>query len=287
MLGRMMLGQAGEWWPAWDLFGDAILVGTMLAIALPLGGVLLVLRQQMFVAAAIGQAATLGVALALACGLGSAHALTHGAGRGAALACACAAAAVTAIAALRALSVRQSTLENRSAWTFLISGSVAMLLLDGVPHGPQAVQQLFLSSLLTVAPGEVGMVAVGAALTLGAAARSRRLLLWAIDPTTAAAHGAHLVAHDVVVGALLGLWLGWAIFTAGLLFTFGATVLPVLAARAAARSLRGVLVLAPLLGGGGQWLAFVLAHRLDLPPAQVFVALQGTLAMVARLVARR
>jgi len=283
----VILLQAGSWWPDWELFGDAILLGALLAAILPLGGALLVLRQQVFVAAAIGQAATLGIAVALACGLCSAHALAHAEGRAAALVCACTAAAVTATAALRTLSTRQTTLEASSAWTFLFAGSTAMLLLDGVPHGPQAVQQLFLSSLLTVAPNDLAIAAGGAVVTVLVAGRCRRLPLWAIDPTTAAAHGANLWRYDLLAGALLGLGLGWAIFTTGLLFTFGATVLPVLAARQVARSLRVVLLLAPLLGVGGLLLSFAVAHRLDLPPGQVFVATQAAGAGLLRLWGRR
>lgn len=282
-----MPAQSGGFWPDWALFGDAILVGTLLAMVLPFGGALLVLRQQVFVTAAIGQAATLGFAVALALGLGSAHDLGHSHGRAGLVGCGMAAAVLTAIAALRALSARQSTMEARSAFVFLFAGSVAMLLLDRVPHGPQVVQRLFLSSLLTVAPSDVWLVLVGALLSLLGLRWRRRLLLWAIDPATAEAHGGKALHHDLVVGTWLGLWLGYAIVATGLVFTFGAAVLPVLAVRSWVRSLWAALLLAPLLGAAGLVAGFVLAHRFDLPPGQVFVALLGTVAAVARLLPRR
>lgn len=282
-----MLAQSGGFWPDWALFGDAILVGTLLAMVLPLGGALLVLRQQVFVTAAIGQAATLGFAVALVLGLGSAHDLGHSHGRAGLVGCGMAAAVLTAIAALRALSARQSTMEARSAFVFLFAGSAAMLLLDRVPHGPQVVQHLFLSSLLTVAPSDVWLVLVGAVVSLLGLRWRRRLLLWAIDPATAEAHGSKALHHDLVVGTWLGLWLGYAIVATGLVFTFGASVLPVLAVRSWVRSLWAALLLAPLLGGAGLLAGFVLAHRFDLPPGQVFVALLGTVAAAARLLARR
>ena len=56
----------GGWWPDWALFGDALATGAWLGVVLPWLGVLLLLRQQVFVAAAIGQAANLGVAGAMA-----------------------------------------------------------------------------------------------------------------------------------------------------------------------------------------------------------------------------
>lgn len=282
-----LAAQGAGFWPDWALFGDAILVGLVLAMVLPLGGTLLVLRQQVFVTAAIGQAATLGFAVALALGLGSAHDLGHGHGRTAVVGCGLAAAVMTAIAALRVLSVRQSTMEARSAFVFLFAGSAAMLLLDGVPHGPQVVQRLFLSSLLTVAPSDVWLVLVGAVASLLGLRWRRRVLLWAIDPATASAHGANRDRYDLVVGLWLGLWLGYAIFATGLVFTFGASVLPVLVARSLARSLRAVLLLGPLCGGAGLLAAFLLAHRFDLPPGQVFVALLGVLALGMRMLLRR
>ncbi len=281
------MAQGQGWWPDWTLFGDAMLVGGVLACVLPCFGVLLVLRQQVFVAAAIGQAATLGFAAALAGGLGHAHG-GDGHGRGAVVGAGAIAAIATSIAALRAMSARQSTLEARSAWVFLFGGSAAMVLLNDVPHGPQAVQRLFLSSLLTVAPHDVGLVAVGALLlAVVALPLRRRLLLWAIDPWTAAAHGARLWRYDLLVGAVLGAWFAYAIAATGLVFTFGAAVLPVLAARALAGSLRSVLLLAPVLGGLGLVLAFAVAHRCDLPPGQVFTAVQGALALLCRLLSRR
>lgn len=279
--------QGQGWWPDWTLFGDAMLVGGALAAVLPCFGVLLVLRQQVFVAAAIGQAATFGFAAALACGLGHAHG-GDAHGRGAVVSAGAAAAIATAIAALRAMSARQSTLEARSAWVFLFGGSAAMVLLNDVPHGPQAVQRLFLSSLLTVAPTDVWLVGAGALLLVVVAMPlRRRLLLWAIDPWTAAAHGASLVCCDLLVGVVLGAWFAYAIAATGLVFTFGAAVLPVLAARSLGGSLRSVLLLAPTLGVVGLALAFALAHRFDLPPGQVFTAVQGALSLLCRLLARR
>lgn len=286
----MIGAQANGWWPDWSLFGDSIVVGFGLALLLPLFGALLVLRQQIFVAAAIGQAATFGFAAALACGYGAAHALdhAHAHGHGLVIAVGIAAAAATAVVALRAMSAGQSTLEARSAWIFLFGGSAAMVLLNDVPHGPQAVQRLFLSSLVTVEPHDVAIVASAAPLLLLLAwPRRRRLLLWAIDPLTAAAHGASLWRLDLLVGALLGAAIGYAIFTTGLVFTFGAAVLPVLVARSVAPSLRAALWSAPAIGALGLAAAFALAHHHDLPLGPVFTALLGVVTLAARALRRR
>jgi zinc transport system permease protein len=283
-----MSADAG-WWPDWALFGDALVVGVLLAAVLPCFGVLLVLRQQVFVAAAIGQAANFGIALALASGL----AVAHGHGQddaehrtfvvGAGLL----AAVGTAIAALRRLSARASTLEAHSALVFLGGSAGAMVLLADQPHGLQELQRLFLSSLLAVDRADLGW-AFGTALATAAAlaTRSRHLLGWALEPRAAAAHGTPIGTYDLVVGAVLGIAIGQAIHATGLLFTFGATILPVLAARELAGSLRTVLVLAPSLGAGGMVAAFALGHRLDLPPGQLAVALWAGLVATSAVLRR-
>lgn len=289
-----MIGAAQDsgpgWWPDWQLFGDAMATGLLLSVVLPWFGVLLVLRQQLFVAAAIGQAANTGIAVAMAIAgaFGSLHLHGGDGGRWWLLASGSLFAMATAVAALRALSGSRSTLEARSAWVFLVGGAGAMVLLADAPHGLQELQRLFLSSLLAARPGDVWFGA-GALLVTAAwlALRPRQLLAWALEPRTAAAHGLPVARLDVMAGGLVGLVIGQSILATGLVFTFGAVVLPVLAARELASSLRGLLLLAPLCGVLGQTLAFALAHRADLPPGQVAVVVFGALALLARLARRR
>ena len=277
--------QQSGWWPDWSLFGDAIATGLLLAIVLPWFGVLLVLRQQLFLAAAIGQAANAGIALAMAgaAAFASVHVHGGGAGRWWLFASGGLMAMLTAVLALRALSVRRSTLEAGSAWVFLVGATGAMLVLADAPHGLQELQRLFLSSLLAAGPDDV-WIAAAAVLVVGGWlwSRPRQRLAWALEPRTAAAHGGAVFGHDVVVGVLIGSVFCHAILATGLMFTFGATVLPVLAARELAGSLRGVVLLAPTIGVLGQGIAFALAHRADLPPGQVAVVVFGAAALLAR-----
>lgn len=273
--------QEAGWWPAWELFGDALLGGLLLAAVLPLLGIVLVLRQQTFVAAAIGQAANFGIAVTMVMIAASTGGHAHEVG--AALGGGLLAAVLASIAALRAMSARASTLEARSAFVFLVCGSGALLLLADAPHGAQALQRLFLSSLLAIGRGELLTVGFAAAVVLALAARhAHAVLAWAMDPRTTAAHGGRVLRMDVLVGCVLGLVLGLAMHVAGLVFTFGLTILPVLAVREVALSLRAVLLAAPVLGVVVQALAFALAHRFDLPPGQVAVVVAGGAVVLAR-----
>ncbi|MBL8751630.1 MAG: metal ABC transporter permease [Planctomycetes bacterium] len=267
----------------WELFGDAIVVGALLAALLPLLGVLLVLRHQMFLAASIGQAATLGIAFAWCIGGGDGHGDTSVA----ALAAGQSLAMATAIAAMRALSVRDAAFEARAAWTFLFAGSASMLLLANAPHGAHGVQRLVLSSVLGASRTDVVGAAVLLAIVVVALSwRGRGLLAWAIDPPFAQVVGTPVLAYDLVVGAFVGFAIGFAIQATGLAFTFGATVLPVLAARVLAASLASLLWLAPAVGvaafGGGFWFG----DRADVPPGQSAVVVAAVAVPLAVAIRR-
>jgi ABC-type Mn2+/Zn2+ transport system permease subunit len=267
----------------WTLFHDAILVAVLLGGLLPLCGIVLLLRQQVFLSAAVGQAATLGIALGIALGL-----RVDG---GVALSFAIGAGALTAVLAMRALSTGGPQLEATSALLFLLGGAASVLLASRDPHGLEDVKKLTLSSVLGVAPVDVAVAAGALCTSLLLLWRWRhRVLLWATDPVTAQVHGSPLFLFDLAVGGWIGACIGFAIQVTGLLFAFGATVLPVLAARQACRSLRAVWWSAPLLGGAGTLLALASVHLLgqaypesfDLPPGQSAVAMQCALVLLAR-----
>ncbi len=281
----------GGWWPDWTLFGDALATGAWLGFVLPWLGVLLLLRQQVFVAAAIGQAANLGVAAAMAAAgwLGACPLHIAGASSPPWLVLASVApACLAAYAALRAGDGTRAAIEAPSAVVFLVGSAGAMVVLADQPHGAQELQRLFLSSLLSAGPVDA-WCAAAAAVVVGAAlcCRPRLLLAWAADPRTARAHGAPVRRLDVLGAVAVGAVVGQSLLATGLLYTFAAMTLPVLAARSLAGSLRGVVLLAPVVGVGGQAAAFALAHRLDLPPGQVAVLVYAALAGAASAVRRR
>lgn len=267
----------------WALFGDAILAGGLLATLLPLLGVVLVLRHQVFLTASIGQAATLGIAFAWWLGAGDDHGehdvVTLVAGASCAMA--------TAIAAMRALSVRDAAIEARAAWVFLVAGAGSMLLLANSPHGTHGIQRLLLSSVLGASPTDVVIAAVALlVVVVGIVRRRRGLVAWAIDPQFAAVCGSNVASFDVAIGALLGALIGFSIHATGLVFTFGAALLPVLVARHVATSLAAVVLFAPLIGLLGFGTGFVVGDRVDLPPGQVTVVVLAALVPLAALAAR-
>jgi len=115
----------------------------------------------------------------------------------------------------------------------------------------------------------------------------RRLALWAIDPLSARVYGVNMAWLDLLVAAAIGTTLAFAIHVAGLPFAFATAILPVLAARELAGSLRTVAWLAPLLGAGGFAIGWWWATAQDLPPGQCAVLIHAAMAVVARGSRRR
>lgn len=272
-----------------SLFYAAYGSALVLALLLPWLGVVLVLRQRVFTAAAVAQSAALGFSLGLWFGLGDDHAghgdcgpwlLLLGASFG----------VLAGLFAMQRLRNGVAGLESWAAVLFLLGSSGSMLLLSNSPHGMQDIQRMQLSSLLgateldlTIALA-LGAVAFGAGLAFG-----KRILLVASDESVAQVLGLPVRAWRTALGVFLGLCLSFAIHTTGLLFTFGCTVLPVLLAREFAPSLRAVLWLSPALSAGtvvfALWLAQI--ESLDWPPGQTAVALQASLVAVVMAAKRR
>ncbi|HLQ38788.1 MAG TPA: metal ABC transporter permease [Planctomycetota bacterium] len=268
---------------SWPLFHDSYLVALLLAAMLPLFGIVLVLRQQVFLSAALGQASTLGLAVGLWLGMGAEHAPGSSHEETLALGLALVAGVATAVLSLRALSARGSHLEARSSWVFLLGGSASVLLLANAPHGMHEVQRLLLSSILGASPADVWIAAVALVLLVVLVlCFKNRVLLWAMDPVTAQVHGSSPLRYDLEVGIALGLMTAFASHAAGSLFAFGVMVLPVLLARELCTSLRAVLWSAPLSSVLLVAVSLFVAYSADLPPGQVAVALMAILLPPAR-----
>jgi zinc transport system permease protein len=279
---------------AWELFGDAVLAGLAMSAALPLVGLLLVLRRQVFLCAAIGQSGGLGIAfgiwLVLAVGgphlhwqtVAGSFPLLFGSGFGVA------AAWLALRQSAQGMTEAGGNPEARAAWLFLLGGSGAMVLLAEAPHGLQTVQQLLLSSLLGATGADRWLACALLSLLIGAACLwPRRLALWAIDPLSARVYGANMALLDLLVALAIGTTLAFAIHVAGLPFAFAGAILPVLSARELAGSLRTVTWLAPLLGTLGFGLGWWWATAQDLPPGQCAVLTHAAMAGAARLLRRR
>jgi ABC-type Mn2+/Zn2+ transport system permease subunit len=273
---------------AWTLFGNAWTTGLLLAALLPILGVVLVAREQIFVAAAVSQAATLGIATATWLGATLLHETADDHLDSAAVPCSLLFAVAGMLFSTRSGLRQGDSGEARAGIVFLAGGSLSMLLLASHPHGLAEVQHLMFSSLLGASRQDVWIAAAMLLCTLLAGSlRFARWRLWVLDPTTAQALGVPARRYALGIALASGLAIGFSIHCAGALFTFGICVLPALIARRLARTIRATFLLAPALGVTTTLLGLVAADALDLPPGQLVVALLCTGLAAVWLLGRR
>jgi len=255
---------------SWPLFQEGYLAAILCGVLLSLLGVMVVGRNEVFLAAAVAQASVLGVALSLTLEWGNPVVL--------AVSLSVAAALSTAGRARRGGGRR----EEITAWVFLGASSLAVLVLTRSPVGMKSVQSVLSSSLLGASTTEVWVFAI-MTLIAGVAvlAWHRRLVLLLLDPVMASAAGMAVGLWSTVIAASMGLASGLAIQCTGLLFAFGCMVLPALIARNLSRTVGPMFLIAPATGLISVVTGLLLAHAYDFPPGQLIVAILAALLVAA------
>jgi ABC-type Mn2+/Zn2+ transport system permease subunit len=272
---------------SWALFRDSYLTGWLIAVLLPMLGVLVAARDQVFLGAAVSQASLLGIAAALrlvsALGLASVSWIdpdtfvSSVAGLAAVLA-----ALFTARGGMRSGDSHESI----TGFVFRPGASGAVLLMAHSPHGMEEIHRLLASTIIGATQGDVAVFAALVLATTALVVRATpQLLLLVMDPEMARSVGMRVERWNLGLAVWLGLVVGLSNGVAGAIFTFGCLVLPALTARSLCREVRTMFVVAPVVGLGSAVVAFFLAHGLDYPPGQTAAVLQ-CLALAGAWVAR-
>ncbi|MEW6270109.1 MAG: iron chelate uptake ABC transporter family permease subunit [Thermodesulfobacteriota bacterium] len=273
---------------SWALFHDSYLAGWLIALLLPLLGVVVVARDQIFLGAAISQASLLGIACGLRAGAIAVFATLPGIASDAFLSgMAGAFAVLAALLTTHGARGRGDSHESVTGLVFLLSASLSVLLLSHSPHGTEEIHRLLASTIIGATPGDVGIFVALVALTAAVVAlRHRELTLLVMDPQMASAVGLGVRRWGLALAVWLGVVVGLSNRVAGSIFTFGCLVLPALAARNLCREVRTMFVVAPLVGLAGSVVSFVVAHDLDYPPGQT-TAFVLSLVLIAAWSVRR
>ncbi|MDZ4339742.1 MAG: iron chelate uptake ABC transporter family permease subunit [candidate division NC10 bacterium] len=268
---------------SWALFHNTYLAGWLIGLLLAFVGVLVVARDQIFLGAAITQVSTLGIAL----GMWISSAVTVGAfpwlqADGFLALMAVLFSVTAALVTARGGRTGGESHEGITGWVFLISASLSILLVAHSPHGLQEIHRLLSSSLIGATRVDVWAFGALLGLTLVfSGTTKRRLLLLALDPAMAEAVGMRASRWDALLAAWLGLTVGLALRSSGMLYTFGCLVLPALCAKHVVREVRSMFLVAPLVALSAGVAGFVLAHHYDFPPAQMTIALLGFALLLA------
>jgi zinc/manganese transport system permease protein len=259
---------------SWSLFYQSYLVGWLISLLLALIGVVVVARDQIFIGAAISQASTLGIALTLwATGV---LPLGESSWFESEVVFAVMAVIFSVVASSVTARGGQSGKESHEAitgWVFLVSGSLSILVVSRSPHGLEEIHRLLSSSIIGATLLDVWILGTLTALTAVLfILLSRKILLFALDPSMALAVGLRMKVWASMTSIWLGLAIGLSIRASGMLYTFGCLVLPALVAKNVCREVRTMFLVAPAVAIGTAFLGFLLANHYDYPPAQMTVA---------------
>lgn len=265
---------------SWELFRDPLVTGAVAGAVLGYLGVFVVLRRMVFVAAALSQAAGLGVALAFffQIHLGAvamladprlfAIALTLG---------------VTWL--LTWPGKKRISREGLLALAYLLGGGGALMVGTRISQEAHDIQAILFGTGVLVGPEDMAWtLAVGGVVFAWQLWWRRGFLLASLDPEGARVRGLPVALLDAALMIAVAVLVSVATRALGALPVFAFSVLPALAAVAIAPSPAWALAIATALGltagAGGYMLAFF--GELPVGASQTFVA--GAFVVLALLV---
>ena len=281
-----------------DLFRWALCAATLAGVVCPWVGALLYVRRTSFYGIALPQFAAAGVVFGFVLlpwwiahvGLGDLTLDTALADSHAAINYHFAwAAAFTfgSLAALAWLGRRGGSEIGRVAAAFALANAATYLFGRLSPIGRSFVDEMLAGEILGVGPHELEVLAagLGLVLVLGVAFR-RDLVLVGFDREFATVIGRNVLAVEGLLTVLTGLTIAVGTIALGPTLLFGLLVVPPLAARAWARSMKGFLALAPAFGLASVVAGVVASFELDLPLGAAIVGASGVLALPGAVVSR-
>ena len=281
----------GDFLNSWALFAQPYGLTLLAAAVLGAVGVVTAARRQVFMAAAVAQAGVFGYALftALAGGMISAASADMGGGfvrDAVVIGSALAAATITMLGGAGQAQGGRLGGDELTALVFIAAGAGAILLLASSPVGMEQFRRLQSSSVIGATTRDV--VGFTAMLLIGTVCLllwMRPLVLLLADPGMAAAVGLAVTRWHVALTLAVGLSVGLAVASTGMLFAFGSLALPVMIGKQFCGEVRSIFIASPLIAIAVALAGLYLAYTWDLPPGQVTVGLLClilTLALLTR-----
>ena len=249
---------------SWGLFAEAYIAGWFLACLLAVVGVPYVAKDQIFVGAAVTQAAMFGVGI----GLWLPHTvfakLAQCVNHDLLIAAMAISFAVFATFLTGRVHSHGQTAEALTGWIFLLCMSATIVLLFHTPIGSTEINQRLASSIIGATLIDVLIYGVLSIFVFATVMKFRNeLTLLMVDREMSRAVGLNIRLWDFSISLFTGFILGLSLRTAGMLFTFGQLVLPALIAKNFCKEIRQILFAAPFFAAVLCGFAFVLANHYD------------------------
>jgi ABC-type Mn2+/Zn2+ transport system permease subunit len=238
---------------AQSYFQSALIAGALAGAMCSLVGVYVVLRRVVFLALALAQIASAGLALALLLGwsplptalaasLGGAVAFSQIAGRG------------------------RAPVEGVLGASYVLAAALAIVFIAKNPVGEARALGILFGNILSVpAPELAALAAVSVAVVLVHLQFRKEFVFVSFDYETAAAQGLNARGWNLLLYLTLGVAIAFAIRSAGLLVTFALLVLPGLGARLLTVGMTAMFGTAVGLGTLAVPIGLTAAFALDLP----------------------
>jgi ABC-type Mn2+/Zn2+ transport system permease subunit len=242
-----------------DLFGLAMLAACLAGAVCPLVGCFLLVRRTSFYGIVLPQFAAAGIAFGFAIlpwwsmhvGLGadletaladSHEAMNYHIGWSSVF-------TFGALIALVLLSHRGGTEIGRVASAFAIASAATLLFINASPASDIYVTEMMRGEILVIGRHEFETLAATLTLVLGTFVLFKNdFLLISYDRDLAVVLGKRVFAFEALLMAMVGLTVAVSVMTVGPIVLFGLLVIPPLAARGFARSMRSFFLIAGALG---------------------------------------
>jgi ABC-type Mn2+/Zn2+ transport system permease subunit len=274
------------------LLRNSVYISLLIGFICPLVGVYLVFRRLVFMAVALPQVSSCGIAFAFA--LHSWQIIPHleeSNEHGLALA----GASFFTLGTLLVLALierkHQTNIEGRIGTAYVLAGAWSILLLLKNPYGEHGLLERLRGEIIAVTDMDLavtGIIFFVVAVCLFLF--QKELLLVSYDRETAISLGKNVTFWDTLLFIIIGLTISLSVLSVGPLVTFGFLILPPLIARTFARTMKQFTIVASLVGGLSAIAGFWIAYRWDLPVGPTDVALLGTIyaaVFFVRKIARR
>jgi zinc transport system permease protein len=254
-----------------DYMQLALLAGVVVGSCAPLIGTFLVQRRMSLMGDGIGHVAFAGVAAGLLAGVWPVWTALV--------------AAVGAAVAIEWLRARGRASGDLALALFFYSGIAAGVVLTGLAGSLDAGTLTYLfGSILTVSPADAWTIAaLGALIVVVVVVSWRALLSLVLDEEAARVAGLPVERLNLALAALIAVTVVAGMRVVGVLLVAALMVLPVGAAQRLARSFRGTLVAASVIGAGSAVVGLAIARQWDLAPGGTIVLVAAGSFVVAAL----
>ena len=265
------------------LLRNSVYISLLIGFVCPLVGVYLVMRRLIFMAVALPQVSSCGIAFAFA--LHSWGVIPH-LEESTEHSLALAGASLFTVATLLLLSSferrHRGIAEGRIATAYVLAGAWSILLLLTNPYGEHGLLERLQGKIIAVANIDLLVTAaIFLCVVICVSLFRKELVLVSYDREMALSLGKNVSFWDTLLFVIVGLTISLAVFSVGPAVTFGFLILPPLIARLFARTMQQFSVLASLIGGVSALTGFMIAYEYDLPVGPTDIALLGAVYAIA------